>query len=405
MERILIVTSKTDIPNKVSEYITSGKLPKNKYDFFVEYFTEHIPEKVPKHIFPIKDFADDKELKTKIKEIISNNRYDQVVSVDEFAVYVAAQIREALEIQGLKCQQARAFRDKTTMKECLFNSNIRVPQIFSIKQIKSFDYPLPLVAKPRSLAGGVGVKIIKTQQEVESYAEKIKLEDIYKDMNEEQVFFEEYFDWELFYVDCIVKNKKPIFFSVSKYVGTPLDYLKGKPLASYTYTSYKVVWKSFLEEIHANFNSPDGVYHIEAFYKESEAPVFLEMGYRPGGGPIIETIKGMFGIDLLLSHLCLQLKEPLFRRQVGGLNFGGWVIFPKHHQTKQSLYVKEVRLPDKTYDSIPLKFYMPKIGEQANGEFFSHQDCLGTFIFLGDEFSVKKDLDFILNHYHVELSN
>ncbi|MGH8001317.1 MAG: ATP-grasp domain-containing protein [Brasilonema sp.] len=406
MEKILLVTSRSDIVNKVSEYIASGKLPEKEYSFFVEYFTEEIAENLPKYVFPIKDFAEHGDLEIKIKEIVSNNKYDQVLSIDEFAVYVAAQIREALDIEGLKCEQARAFRDKMKMKHCLVNSNIRIPQTFSLEQIQSFDYPLPLVAKPRSLAGGVGVKILKTREEVESYVETIKLEESYKDMSEEQVFFEEYFDWDLFYLDCIVKNKEPIFFSVSKYLGTPLNYLKGEPLASYTYMPDQVntTWKSFLEEIHANFKSPDGVYHIEAFHKESERPVFLEMGYRPGGGPIIDTVKGMFGIDLLLSHLCLQLKEPVFPPKVKPLNFGGWAMFPKNHQTKESLYVKEVRLPEKTYESTPLKVYTPKLGERASGEFFCHEDCLGTFIFLGEEFSVKKDLDFVLNHYQVQIS-
>jgi ATP-grasp domain len=404
--KILIVTSRTDILSKVSKYVVTGDLPKNDYSFFVEYFTEEIPNNLPKYVFPIKDFADHNDLEIKITEIVSQSQYDQILSVDEFSVYVAAQIREALNIKGLKCEQARAFRDKMKMKHCLVNSNIRIPQTFSIEQIQNNDYPLPLVAKPRSLAGSVGVKILKTREEVESYIETIKLEDSYKDMNEKQVLFEEYFDWDLFYLDCIVKNKQPIFFSLSKYLGTPLHYLKGEPLASYTYLPDQVstIWKSFLEEIHTNFKSPDGVYHIEAFHKESESPVFLEMGYRPGGGPIIDTVKGMFGTDLLLNHLCLQLQEPVFPPKVNPSIFGGWVVFPKNHQTKDNLYVKEVHLPTITYDSTPLKIYTPKPGERASGEFFCHEDCLGSFIFLGEEFSVKKDLDFVLNNYQVQLS-
>ncbi|RAW97447.1 MULTISPECIES: acetyl-CoA carboxylase biotin carboxylase subunit family protein [unclassified Photorhabdus] len=402
LNTILIVSCEPDITEKTTELAEQFVLSDIRFIFLIEDFTQTTPNYRSEEHYIVRDFSVHSDVMDAIDKIIIRHKISAVISSDEFSVFVAASAREKMKIPGMTCTQARRFRDKKMMKQVAEQGGISTPKEFTLDNIRDDSTIFPIVIKPRSLAGSVGVEIIATAECLVNLTHPWN--DSYHDMDAGQFIIEKYNPQDIFHIDCIVLSGCINFISVSEYQGKPIDFLQGQPLGSFSVEESYIekYWHPFTERVLSAFVAPDGVYHIEAFGNSGNVPELLEIAYRPGGAGIVDIIQKVYGLDLRLIHLAAQLGI------INGINYQSradafaYLIFPKEHTAVETKFVTRLILPN--LESLPtlIKYMIPSVGDVATGEFYCHKDCLGMFIFSGDREMVYQDFQCVINNYTVQ---
>ncbi|WP_168404563.1 ATP-grasp domain-containing protein [Erwinia amylovora] len=354
--------------------------------------------------FIVRDFSAASDIEATLDNIARQHAVSMVIPCDEFSVYPAALANDLWALPGLTREVARKFRDKKRMKEIAQQAGIKTAREITLDDIENGRVQYPVVVKPRSMAGSIGIRIITEAEQL--YAMDVNWLAEYRDMDEKQCFIEEYNPGAIYHIDCVVLNGELAFISVGEYWGTPLGFLHEKPvgLLSTGDRAIEETWRAFTESVLTAFDAPDGVFHIEAFADSGSGPELLEIAWRPGGAGLVEMIDMVFGLDLRFIHLAAQLglidaiavqrKEEAF----------GFMTFPKKHLATEALYVTGVAVPP--LDNMPtLRIHkVPAIGDVASGEFHCYTDSLGGFMFCGDRDRVAQDVTYIKAHYEVQVA-
>jgi hypothetical protein len=397
---ILVVTSELDI-HRILESVRTLNVQLDDFIVLIEDL-DQLNLNLPSTYF-VNDFADHANVNSVLRKIGQEHPIKTVISSDEFSVHVAARARETYGIPGMNCDVARRYRDKLVMKKIAEHNNIAVSQSFAISDLKENTVDFPLIIKPRSLAGAVGVLVIQSFSDI---PERCTFENsMFVDMDPSQYIIEQYNPNKIVHVDIIVSRKNIIFITASMYEGTPLAYLRGEPLASISIEKEHIntIWLQFAQKLNIAFQFPDGVLHIEAFANETTEPQLLEIGYRPGGGPVVDVLNIAYGINLRTIHLAAQLGhfEKLTALQTETTATHAWLIYPKNHTSDHPQYIDTIQAPSTNSLSTLKSMSLPIIGQKASGEFYSHQDCLGSFIFIGTREDVISDIKKIRQQYKV----
>ncbi|AUX74262.1 ATP-grasp domain-containing protein [Erwinia pyrifoliae] len=391
MKKILVVSCELDITEKIGELEEIYHIPSSRFVFLIEDFTAAGTLTESERYFIVRDFAVHSEVAAVIENIFLIHQITEVISNDEFSVFVASYVRERLQLAGMKCEEARKYRDKQQMKKVASFHGIPTPEQFSQEDVRRGDVPFPLVLKPRSLAGAVGVTVLQSAAELP--AELVRCAEDYRDMDDGQFIIEAYHPGDIFHIDCAIFAGRIVFISVGVYDGKPLDYLHGALLGSVSvpHEDVAAIWQPFTEKLRGAFNFPDGVFHIEAFGGSDKEPALLEIAFRPGGGPITDAVLHAYGIDLRRVHLAAQLGLISELRVSGTDNAYAWLLYPKDHSSSDRKKVRHVTIPRLEKLSTLKAYTLAKIGDMASGAFYCHKDCLGMFVFSGDRELINRD--------------
>lgn len=401
---ILIISSELDVSEVIANISNTYPIPHWTFVYLLEDLLDQAGAELNRtDTFLVRDFAAHAEIERAFDRIASEYRVTAVLSNDEFAVHIAAWANERWGLPGLTLEVAARFRDKKRMKQIAQSFDIPTPRELTLDQIKGGAATFPIILKPRSLAGAVGVKIITSALELSDIHSGE--DDAYQDMSDRQYILETYNSQPLYQLDAVVLRKQLAFLSAGEYLGKPIDYLAERPLGylSVPEDDLQARWRPFIERVMVAFDGPDGVYHIEAFGDADDGFELLEIAYRPGGGPTAEMIELAHGIDLRLLHLTLQLGLCESLQAHHSAEAWAYLMFPKRHLSRETLYVTHLSLPDS--ENLPtLKIStLPRPGDTASGEFFCHKDGLGTFVFCGGRQRVAEDVHYVLDHYQVHL--
>ncbi|WP_225087632.1 serine kinase [Pectobacterium colocasium] len=403
MEKILVVSCELDIPQKLSELKNFFGIPSENFIFLIEDFTATGSVIEDDRHFVVRNFAFHADIAVTVERICLYHQITKVISNDEFSVFIAAYVRQKLKLEGMTCYIAQKFRDKKMMKKIASLHGIPTPKEYNRDDILRGEANFPLIIKPRSLAGSVGIKLLYSISDLPLLKEHSG--DDYRDMDDAQHMFEAYNSSDIFHIDCVIIAGRIEFISVGAYDGTPLNYLQGYELGciSVPYKQVVEIWHPFTERLKIAFNLPDGVFHIEAFYRTNEEPELLEIAYRPGGAGVVDAIMHTYGIDLRLIHLGAQLglihDLTIFAKN----STYAYLVYPKDHHSDHEKRVISVETPNlKELPTLKINI-LPKIGDVASGEFYCHKDCLGMFIFSGDRSNVIKDYMNIKSGYNLVL--
>ena len=330
---VLVLATKFHAIEDYERYMSKGDLPKTNVTYMIEFHGQEKPNQMPDNWIPVSDFANSSAVTIAMAEIKNRGPFAAVISYDEVSLLTAAKIRDAYGVSGLREQEALKFRDKVVMKEVLGAKKIRVPKVFSIEQLRTGHYHLPLVGKPRSLAGSEGVRIFTDAASLDavlltSYEQNVEL---HSELDPNDLQFEEYIDGSIFHIDGIVCEGKLVYASTSAYIGTCLDYLTGEPLASQMLPSGRHAdeWSTYAQTIVEAMEIPNGVFHLEAFQSAAGERIFLEIGLRPGGGLVVPSLQKVRGIDLQLIHLQAQLQMPFIVETIDN-GLAGFILLPKN---------------------------------------------------------------------------
>lgn len=261
--------------------------------------------------------------------VAEHGPFDGVVGLSERDVLTAARLRVELGLPGWTPDFVTAFRDKPRMKEIIGGVGLRVPRYLELTGDVTADdvvarLGLPVIFKPRSGAGSVGVVLARTREELAAAmtaADPVTHE------------CEEYIEGHIHHVDGIRRDGRFHLVSASAYVNTCLDFTQGLPLGSVLLDTGPKRDRliAFATVCLDAFGLVDGPFHLELFVCPDGDLVFLEIGLRPGGAEVAFIHRDLFGIDLFGEAFRATLGLPPltpaeeFRTASGG----GWVSVPE----------------------------------------------------------------------------
>lgn len=239
-------------------------------------------------------------------------RIDRIVSLDDFDVEVAANLREHFRMldTGPGDSTARLFRDKLAMRTRARELGIRVPDFTGICHhwaVTDFlaRVPPPWLMKPRSEASAAG---IRTFHHADHVWQRIH------ELGDDQSFYllEQMVPGDLYHVDSLVRNGEVIFAEVNGYLRPLLDvYHGGGIYGTRTVPRDRPEVKALRAAnaaVLTGFGLGWGASHTEFMQARADGELyFIETSARVGGAHTAEMVEHATGVNLWVEWAKLEL--------------------------------------------------------------------------------------------------
>lgn len=279
----------------------------------------------------------EQSLMTEVSDYIrySNIKFDHIISMSEYELLDAANLRAFFDISGPKPEQVSLVRNKLLMKKAL-ESQVKVPKFLSLSNIfnvGAFSEDTKVIIKP---IDGASSENIVTCRDIKDAIFRInnKTTGIFDlDVGNKSLCdyeIEEYVDGDILHIDGIVENGKIIVCIASQYIGNCLSYAHGQPLASIQVDTTEYIW-SWAQKCISGTQITSGSFHLEAI-NSTTGLVFLEIANRVGGADVVKTFELATGIHLPSAELKLLFGDKII---IDPSKFDrskyGWFVYPGHH--------------------------------------------------------------------------
>jgi hypothetical protein len=237
----------------------------------------------------------------RIRELHRKSPFERVECLWEPGVMLAARLRESLELPGMRVEQATAFRDKETMKQCLDRAGIRTPRHRRATAERSClqaaeEVGFPCIVKPIAGAGSADTHRVESLAELERLMPQIA--------HLSEVSVEEFIEGEEFTFDTVCAAGEILFYNVSWYRPRPLIARTVEWISPQTVSlrapDHHPQLRSGLEMGRAVLGAlgfEDGFTHMEWFRTETGEAVFGEVAARPPGAISVDVMNLSSGVD------------------------------------------------------------------------------------------------------------
>jgi biotin carboxylase len=229
------------------------------------------------------------------------HRIDRIVALDDYDVATAASLREHMRLPGMGETVARRFRDKLAMRVHAREAGITIPDftgIFNYDDLRDFMSRVspPWVLKPRFAAGVHGIQKVYESEALWRALDRL---------GDQQSFFllERFLPGDVYHVDSIISQGKPIFITSSKYGAPPLAITQGGGIFATRILDRELDEHKMLaaanKEVLTVLGHLDGISHTEFIRAHDDGQYyFLETAARVGGAHIDKMVKAAADIDL-----------------------------------------------------------------------------------------------------------
>ncbi|HSM12978.1 MAG TPA: ATP-grasp domain-containing protein [Thermoanaerobaculia bacterium] len=212
------------------------------------------------------------------------------------------EVRDALDIEGMRAREARNFRDKARMKDVLAAAGVpcaRHTRVDSEAAARAFAERVgfPLVVKPAEGAGARGTyRVGDPEQLAEALAAS-------RPGPERPTVIEEFVQGEEFSFDSVSVHGRPVWHSLSHYLPSPLEVVD-TPWIQWCVLVPREVDDSRYDEIRrvaaralAALGMGTGLSHMEWFRRADGSILVSEVGARPPGAQITSLISWANDVD------------------------------------------------------------------------------------------------------------
>jgi D-ala D-ala ligase C-terminus len=303
---------------------------------------------------------------------VKNNARDYtrtcLIAIDESLAPMVARIRETLGIPGPSVHEILPFCDKVESKKRLKDSTVHYPKFIPFNPTEFVANPdkyvqhivrtlaLPLIIKPRNLAGAHGVLKVSNAQELRAWCDQYDASTFKAEYGIETSFeFETYVDPEtsnFYHCDLILRGGDIVYTQVSRYAYPCLSVTEGKPIGSITlprddkqFLDLSGVAAEAIRAFSRHARIPDGVMHMEFFYNEkNRRAVFIESQLRHPGLEVCTVYKQHLGTDWEELHWRLQIGLPIDLSPHSSPGpYVLWMYHPTEHGIIDSLQLPQVK--------------------------------------------------------------
>jgi biotin carboxylase len=235
-----------------------------------------------------------------ISHLARTRDIDRIVPLDDFDLEMAASIREHLRTPGMGETTTRYFRDKLAMRVKAMEAGLTVPEFVHLlndAKVREFTerVPPPWVLKPRMLAGAIGIKKVRSAEQLHEYDAAL---------GDQRSFYlvERFVPGEVCHVDSIVYNNQVVYASASRYGNPPIDVAQdggiftSRLLDRESEESKALIAKN--ARVLEGMGLARGVSHTEFIQGYDGKLYFLETSARVGGAHIADLIEAATGINM-----------------------------------------------------------------------------------------------------------
>ena len=229
-----------------------------------------------------------------------------LVAQAEWDIGWAGGLRDRLRIPGQDQASALAYKNKLIMKEHLRAAGLptasyrRVETILDVYDHAN-QYGYPLVVKPTSAGGAIGVVFIDNREQLDAFAEPGLAPRI---ETPPDLMVEGFIEGRQYIVDGLVLDGKLVFCWPSAYIGAPSDYHEGGRHLAAVMIEADHPLRARLQEITravlGALPSPRTFpFHAEFYHTPDDRLVVGEIGSRTGGARIDDMYNPIFGVQSL----------------------------------------------------------------------------------------------------------
>lgn len=229
--------------------------------------------------------------------LAERHRIERVVSYAESDVIAAARLRELLGVKGQRPVSAAAYRDKALMRRHAAAAGLHGPRSWCVEQasqVRAFAevHGMPVVLKPRSASGSVGVRILEDGAAIRALPESLP-----------NHIVEEYVPGAVVHVDGLMVAGKPVFALPAAYTEAGClahleDQGSGSSLLAPDHPWYAPLTEELWKVVRALPSAEDLLLHAEFFVSEGRDPVLCEIASRLPGHPIPPMLDRALGTGL-----------------------------------------------------------------------------------------------------------
>lgn len=263
-----------------------------------------------------------------VKEIITyltaiKKNLSCILSTSEYFIEVAAEVAKHFNLPCPNIAAVKLCRNKDQLAQFLQKHHINSPRTVVVspqdpiqKVLNSSRFNFPIIIKPLSGSGSMGVRLCGDEKEYDEHIQNPQ-NSIYFD---KKVLIQEYIVGEEYSVESMgFDHTIEIIGITKKYLGNPPHFIETghdfpANLPSSLSEKINTLVKTTLQAINLTF----GPAHTEIRVKDNE-PYIIEINPRLAGGMIPTLIKNATGIDLIDEVLGLFMGEkipsaPLFNK-------------------------------------------------------------------------------------------
>jgi len=227
---------------------------------------------------------------TAVRGWLRGRTIDRVECLWEPGVVLAARLREALGVPGMRVEQAVRFRDKETMKATLDQAGIRTPKHARARNTAEARTAMerigfPLIVKPIAGAGSADTYVARDPAEFTGVLERTR--------HVPEVSVEEYIEGQELTFDTICAGGDILFHNVCLYRPKPLVARLNEWVSSQSIvlrdTDVPDVQKgrALGREVLRALGFESGYTHMEWFLTPKGEAVFGEIGARAPGARLV----------------------------------------------------------------------------------------------------------------------
>lgn len=236
-----------------------------------------------------------------VKRWLGGASVDRVECLWEPGMLLAARMREALGVPGMRVAQTVPFRDKESMKATLDAAGIRTPHHYRARtadevRAAAERVGYPLIVKPIAGAGSADTYRVNESNELERAIEGVRHVD--------EVSVEEFIEGEELTYDTVCAGGRVLYENVAWYRPKPLVMRQNTWISPQAICLRRIdtpevaVGPALGRRVLSALGFESGFTHMEWFRTPSGEAVFGEIGARPPGGRLVHGMNFSCDLDL-----------------------------------------------------------------------------------------------------------
>jgi carbamoyl-phosphate synthase large subunit len=319
-----------------------------------------------------------------------------VTAATDKPLVMMARIAKELNLPFYSIETAQWSTDKYQMKQRFIAGGVPCAKGRLVKSAQeTADFVYPIIVKPRDNSGSRGVKLCRTQEELQSCIDEA-LEYSHLD----SVLVEEFIEGQEYSIESLHYNGKTevIQFTEKKTTEFPYNVELGHKQPANLTDVQKDAIRDIITKIAAALHFENCPSHTEL--KINERGIFvIETSPRLGGGYITSTLVPLStGINIEDLQLCLALGKTV-DALTGRVEKASGVCF--FHLTQGCVSAIDEKIRDVPSWPGVVSFDLKlKVGDKIN-EMKSGLDRYGQFIVAGES---RSDVDSLVNEYEKKIN-
>jgi len=263
------------------------------------------------------DFTNYNQLYNLCNDLYQKKHIDSIFTFKENALYNVSKIQQQFKMKGNSPNVVSTCLDKYKTRQLLKDAHFDSPSFKlckNIQEVRDFwdNSKHPIILKPRSLQGSIGVIKVNSKEEIEDAFNQCAT------FNErhDSILIEEFIDGKEISIEGVVHKGEVQIFGITEKFLFPGTFIESGHLSPYDCDNM-LFYKKIIQKVIKVLGIQLGPFHIEAYCKEDKL-IIGEVHTRYGGDNIVTITELAIGCDMhtpIFSELAqskhkIQLHSP-----------------------------------------------------------------------------------------------